>query len=97
MAILSHDLRSPLSAIIGTAKYLKENFHKMKPDAVQEMLELIYKSHQHHRASFPDTDNLPALDSQSHTQEEAPHQEDGDQSQYNLLRLTLHMQFLQCW
>jgi PAS domain S-box-containing protein len=44
LAILSHDLRSPLSAIIGTAKYLKENFHKMKPDAVQEMLNLLYKS-----------------------------------------------------
>jgi two-component system CheB/CheR fusion protein len=44
MAILSHDLRSPLSAIIGTAKYLKENFQKMKPDAVQEMLDLLYKS-----------------------------------------------------
>lgn len=44
LAILSHDLRSPLSAIIGTAKYLKDNFHKMKPDAVQEMLDLLYKS-----------------------------------------------------
>jgi two-component system CheB/CheR fusion protein len=44
LAILSHDLRSPLSAIIGTAKYLKENFHKMKPDAVQGMLDLLYKS-----------------------------------------------------
>ncbi len=44
LAILSHDLRSPLSAIIGTAKYLKENFHKMKPGAVQEMLDLLYKS-----------------------------------------------------
>src|SRR3989344_9313832 len=33
LAILSHDLRSPLSAIIGTAKYLKEHFQKMKPDA----------------------------------------------------------------
>lgn len=44
LAILSHDLRSPLSAIIGTAKYLKENFNKMKPDAVQEMLDLMYKS-----------------------------------------------------
>ncbi len=44
MAILSHDLRSPLSSIIGTAKYLKENFHKMKPDVVQEMLDLLYKS-----------------------------------------------------
>lgn len=44
LAILSHDLRSPLSAMIGTTKYLKENFHKMKPDAVQEMLDLLYKS-----------------------------------------------------
>ncbi|TRX39727.1 PAS domain-containing sensor histidine kinase [Flavobacterium restrictum] len=44
LAILSHDLRSPLSAIIGTAKYLKENFQKMKPEAVQEMLNLLYKS-----------------------------------------------------
>ena len=44
MAILSHDLRSPLSAIIGTAKYLKENFRKMNPDNVQEMLDLLHKS-----------------------------------------------------
>jgi PAS domain S-box-containing protein len=44
LAILSHDLRSPLSAIIGTAKYLKDNFHKMKPDVVQEMLDLLHKS-----------------------------------------------------
>jgi two-component system CheB/CheR fusion protein len=44
MAILSHDLRGPLSAIIGTTKYLKENFHKMKPDDVQEMHDLLYKS-----------------------------------------------------
>jgi PAS domain S-box-containing protein len=53
MAILSHDLRSPLSAIIGTAAYLKENFHKMKPDAVQKMLDLLYKS---------TTDELEMLD-----------------------------------
>ena len=53
LAILSHDLRSPLSSIIGTAKYLKENFHKMKPDAVQEMLDLLYKS---------STDELDMLD-----------------------------------
>lgn len=53
LAILSHDLRSPLSAIIGTAKYLKENFHKMKPEAVQEMLDLLYKS---------STDELEMLD-----------------------------------
>ena len=44
LAILSHDLRSPLSAIIGTAKYLKENFHKMKQENVQVMLDLLYKS-----------------------------------------------------
>jgi len=44
MAILSHDLRSPLSAIIGTARYLKTNFHKMEPGAIKEMLELLYKS-----------------------------------------------------
>lgn len=44
LAILSHDLRSPLSAIIGTTKYLKDNFHKMKPDAVQEMLDLAHKA-----------------------------------------------------
>lgn len=53
LAILSHDLRSPLSAIIGTAKYLKDNFQKMKPDAVQEMLDLLYKS---------STDELDMLD-----------------------------------
>jgi len=44
LAILSHDLRSPLSAIIGTTKYLKDNFHKMKPETVQEMLNLLNKS-----------------------------------------------------
>ncbi len=53
MAILSHDLRSPLSSIIGTAKYLKENFHKMKPDLVQEMLDLLHKT---------STDELDMLD-----------------------------------
>jgi len=53
LAILSHDLRSPLSAIIGTAKYLKTNFHKLEPSAVQEMLDLIYKS---------TTDELDMLD-----------------------------------
>lgn len=53
LAILSHDLRSPLSAIIGTAKYLKENFNKMKPDDVQELLDLLYKS---------STDELDMLD-----------------------------------
>ena len=53
LAILSHDLRSPLSAIIGTAKYLKTNFHKMEPSDVQEMLDLLYKA---------STDELDMLD-----------------------------------
>lgn len=44
LAILSHDLRSPLSAIISTTKYLKDNFHRMKSESVQEMLDLLYKS-----------------------------------------------------
>jgi PAS domain S-box-containing protein len=44
LAILSHDLRSPLSGIIGTARYLKSNFDKMEPEAVKEMLGLLYKS-----------------------------------------------------
>ena len=44
LAILSHDLRSPLAAMIGSAEYLKENFLKMKPDVIQEMLNLLYKS-----------------------------------------------------
>ena len=44
MAILSHDLRSPLSGIIGISKYLKENFKEMKPEVVQEMLDLLHKS-----------------------------------------------------
>jgi len=44
LAILSHDLRSPLSSIIGTAKYLKDNYEKIKPEALKEMLELLYNS-----------------------------------------------------
>lgn len=44
MAIVSHDLRSPLSAIIGTADYLRKNFDTMKTSVVKEMLELLYKS-----------------------------------------------------
>lgn len=53
LAILSHDLRSPLSGMIGITKYLKENFRTMKPGAVQEMLDLLYKS---------STDELEMLD-----------------------------------
>jgi two-component system CheB/CheR fusion protein len=53
MAILSHDLRSPLSAIIGTVKYLKENFRNIEPDLVYEMLDVLDKS---------STDELEMLD-----------------------------------
>jgi two-component system CheB/CheR fusion protein len=53
LAILSHDLRSPLAGIIGIAQYLKEDFKKMKPDEVQEMVDLLYKS---------STDELEMLD-----------------------------------
>lgn len=44
LSILSHDLRTPLSSIVGTTKYLKENFRRMDVDSVQEMLDLLYKS-----------------------------------------------------
>jgi two-component system CheB/CheR fusion protein len=44
LAILSHDLRSPLSAIIAATKYLKDNFQRMTPEAIQEMLDMLYKS-----------------------------------------------------
>lgn len=53
LAILSHDLRSPLSSIISTAKYLKANFQRMKTEDVQEMLDLLYQS---------STDELEMLD-----------------------------------
>ena len=44
LAILSHDLRSPLATIIQTSEYLKENFQTMEPDEVQEMLDGLHKS-----------------------------------------------------
>ncbi len=44
LAILSHDLRSPLAGIISTAEYLKLNYDKIKPDALKEMLDLLHKS-----------------------------------------------------
>ena len=44
LAILSHDLRSPLSSIIATTGYLKANFERLDPSVVNEMLELIHKA-----------------------------------------------------
>lgn len=53
LAILSHDLRSPLAGIIQGTNYLKENFEKMKPEAVKELLEQLHKA---------STDELNMLD-----------------------------------
>ncbi|HSN60864.1 MAG TPA: PAS domain-containing sensor histidine kinase [Ferruginibacter sp.] len=44
LALLSHDLRSPLSVIIGTAGYLKSNFEQMEETLVKQMLDLLHKS-----------------------------------------------------
>jgi PAS domain S-box-containing protein len=44
LAILSHDLRSPLTGIIGITKYLRSNFEKMEHSKVKEMLDLLHKS-----------------------------------------------------
>lgn len=46
MAILSHDLRSPLAGIISATGFLKSNFKTMDSESVQEMLDLVYKSSQ---------------------------------------------------
>ena len=44
LAILSHDLRSPLATTIQVAGYLKDCYQTMKPKDVQEMLGILYKS-----------------------------------------------------
>lgn len=53
LAILSHDLRSPLATIIQLATHLKDHYRKMEPDKIQKMLDTIYNS---------STDELDMLD-----------------------------------
>nr|MBC7612377.1 PAS domain-containing sensor histidine kinase [Pseudopedobacter sp.] len=44
MAIVSHDLRGPLTGIISTADYLRANFERMDKAKVSKMLDLLHKS-----------------------------------------------------
>lgn len=44
LAILSHDLRSPLTTIIGAADYLRANVDSMEAGEIKEFLEIIFNS-----------------------------------------------------
>jgi two-component system CheB/CheR fusion protein len=44
LAILSHDLRSPLAGIIETAEYLASNFDEMERSDVKQMLDFLHKA-----------------------------------------------------
>ncbi|WP_373496907.1 ATP-binding protein [Aquiflexum sp.] len=44
LAIISHDLRSPLTGIIGLVSHLKENIKEMDGEEVNEMIELLLKT-----------------------------------------------------
>ncbi|HAH23728.1 MAG TPA: hypothetical protein DCL77_08220, partial [Prolixibacteraceae bacterium] len=53
LAILSHDLRSPLSTIVGIANYLKSDIDNMKPAEVKHLVDILNKA---------STDELNMLD-----------------------------------
>lgn len=44
LAILSHDLRSPLAGIIQGAEYMKSNFDTIEPDLAKDLLEEFHKA-----------------------------------------------------
>ena len=44
LAILSHDLRSPLAGIIQGADYLKSNFHTIEPELAKKLLQEFYNA-----------------------------------------------------
>ncbi|MFO7575718.1 MAG: PAS domain-containing sensor histidine kinase [Bacteroidales bacterium] len=43
LAILSHDLRGPLSGIIGIIEYLKSDFDKMQKSELEDMIDLLHR------------------------------------------------------
>jgi two-component system CheB/CheR fusion protein len=43
LAILSHDLRSPLTGIIGVIEYLKSDFAKMQRSELEDVIDLLHK------------------------------------------------------
>lgn len=55
LAILSHDLRSPLASIIQGAEFLKLNFDSIEPEEVKELL------HEFHKASVNQLEMLDYL------------------------------------
>ena len=44
LAILSHDLRSPLAGIIQGAEYLKNNYDKIEPELAKNLLQEFYNA-----------------------------------------------------
>lgn len=44
LAILSHDLRSPLSTIVGIAHYLQSDLENMEQEEIKHMVDILYKA-----------------------------------------------------